>query len=264
MAAFLTITSKDNPLIKKTASLLKRASRYEEGLFILEGAKLVVEAIESDINIEYAFFDDEAVQKEEQLADKLFEKRIKIYKISKELMKKISDSATPSGILCVARLFALGDINNISTGKYLALEKMQDPGNFGAVLRIADAFSLDGVLIDRECADIYSPKTIRGSMGSCFRVKVFCVSDLENAINGLKEKGFTAYAADLNEKAKPISEVKWSDRDIVIIGNEGRGISQNLLNISNKPIYIPMRGRAESLNASVAAGIIAYRMTTEK
>lgn len=258
---FLTITSKDNPIIKKTASLLKRASRYEEGLFILEGAKLVTEALESELQIEYAFFDEEVAEKETALANKLFDKKIKIYKISKELMKKISDSSSPSGILCVARFFELGDIQHIENGKYLALERMQDPGNFGAILRIADAFSLDGVLIDRECADIYSPKTVRGSMGSCFRVKVFCVAHLEKALKGLKEKGFTVFGADLNEKAIPISEVTWSSKDIVIIGNEGKGITEGLLNISNNQVYIPMKGRAESLNASVAAGILAYQMT---
>lgn len=261
MNYFLTITSKDNPIIKKTASLLKRASRYEEGLFILEGAKLVYEALESELQIEFAFFDEEVAEKEIALAKKMFDEKIKLYKISKELMKKISDSATPSGILCVAKFFELGDIHHIENGKYLALERMQDPGNFGAVLRIADAFSLDGVIIDRECADIYSPKTIRGSMGSCFRVRVICVAHLEKALNGLKAKGFAIFGADLNEKAKPISEVAWSDKDIVIIGNEGKGISDNLLNISTNQIYIPMRGRAESLNASVAAGIIAYQMT---
>jgi TrmH family RNA methyltransferase len=261
MNYFLTITSKDNPIIKKTASLLKRAARYEEGLFILEGAKLVTETVESDIQIEYAFFEEEAVEKEAELANKLFDKKIKLYKISKELMKKISDSTTPSGILCVGRLFELGDISCIENGKYLALERMQDPGNFGAILRIADAFSLDGVIIDRECADIYSPKTIRGSMGSCFRVKVFSVGHLEKALNGLKGKGFAVCGADLNEKAMPVSDMKWSGKEVVMIGNEGNGITQNLLNISTNQIYIPMKGRAESLNASVAAGIIAYQMT---
>lgn len=257
---FNIITSKDNPLIKQTSALLNKKGRDNSSLFLFEGAKLTYEALESGIQIKYAFFDQSIAEKYFDLAERLAKTGAVLYCISPELMKKISDSNTPQGIVCVAKIIDDVQKDDITEGRYIALEKMQDPGNLGAVLRIADAFNLDGIIVDNECADIYSPKTIRGSMGSAFRVKVIKVNEFGEALRDFRAKGFIAYAADLDERATPVNEIKWIDKNIVVIGNEGAGVSKNILSSCGNALYIPMKGKAQSLNASVAAGIIAYAM----
>ncbi len=257
---FNIITSKDNQIIKQTASLLNKKGRDDNLLFLFEGAKLTYEALESDIQIQYALFEQSISEKNFSLAEKLAKNGVKLYSISQDLMKKITDTTTPQGIVCVAKIMDKLEKDDIVIGRYIALEKMQDPGNLGAVLRIADAFNLDGVILDNECADIYSPKTIRGSMGSAFRVNVIKVNELGETIRDFRAKGFITYAADLDDSATPLNEIVWGDKNIVVIGNEGAGVSKGVLSSCGNALYIPMNGKAQSLNASVAAGIIAYAM----
>lgn len=256
----LQITSKENPLIKYAVKLSKRAFRYEEKRFLFEGEKLLTEALQCEIKIREAFFTKDTAEKYKKNAEFLANKGAKLYIISEELMKKISDTETPQGIICIAEFFETQSVDSLKQGKFIALVGLQDTGNVGAVIRCADAFSLDGVIIDKTSADIFSPKTIRGSMGSIFRTKIVFADNLLDEIKSLKNNGFKINAAVLDKKSKPVNEIKWTGSDIVIIGNESAGISEELIK-NCQTVYIPMKGRAESLNASVAAGIIAWEMT---
>ena len=141
----------------------------------------------------------------------------------------------------------------------LLLDGLQDPGNLGTILRTAEAFALGAVVLCEGCADPFSPKVVRSTMGAVFRLP--CVQlPLKEALDLLKTAGLPVYATALHEDSVPLSAVSLS-RAAVIIGSEGRGVSDPALCLSNKRVIIPMRGRAESLNAGVAAAIVIYEMT---
>ena len=141
----------------------------------------------------------------------------------------------------------------------LLLDGLQDPGNLGTILRTAEAFALGAVVLCEGCADPFSPKVVRSTMGAVFRLP--CVQlPLKEAFDRLKDGGLPVYATALHEDSVPLSAVSLS-RAAVIIGSEGRGVSDPALRLSDKRVSIPMRGRAESLNAGVAAAIVIYEMT---
>ena len=254
------ISSKENPKIKLAASLKQRSNRREHNLFFFEGIKLVLEAIDCNIKIVNAFFDENSLMDFSSEADRLIEKGCEVFSVPSQIFKKISDSETPQGVLCVAEKFEIKNADTISNGRYMALENLSDPGNAGAVLRCAEAFSLDGVIISSHSVDLFSPKTIRGSMGSAFRVPCFYSENLPEDIKALNEKGFDSFCADLDKDARSLSDTVFSNNCVTVIGNESSGISKEMKNVCKKSLYIPMKGKNESLNASVAAGIIAWEM----
>ena len=135
---------------------------------------------------------------------------------------------------------------------------MRDPGNLGSVIRSAVAFGVDHIVLTADCADIYNPKTVRSAMGSLYRTKVTIVNDFESFISAAKHNGRRVFAAELSENAKSLHEVGLTKGDIVIIGNEGHGISKDISTICSGSVYIPISKKTESLNASVAAAIFMW------
>ena len=240
----MEITSLDNQLVKKIASLHKKKFRDEYELFFIEGMKSIKEAINFNQEIEYILYSPDMVE---------YDLDIEGIEVSKEILCKISDTVTPQGIIAVCKIKE--EKIDVLKGKkkIVYLDKVQDPGNVGTIIRTADAFGIDCVVLSKECADIYSPKVVRSTMGSLFHLPV--IRDV--GVEELKKLNMKIYSSSLDGD----EEFKIEDNSILVIGNEGNGISEETKEITDEFIKIKMPGNAESLNASIAAGILMYEFT---
>ena len=243
----MEITSLENNQVKKITALNKKKYRDEYKLFFVEGMKSVKEAINFNWDIECIIYSPEMIN---------YDLDIEGIKVSKEILCKISDTVTPQGIIAVCKIRD-NEIESLKEKKrILFLDKVQDPGNVGTIIRTADAFGFDGIILAKECADPYSPKVVRSTMGSIFHLPI--VRDI--SVEELKKLDMKIYSSSL-EASKKIKDIKLEENAVLVIGNEGNGISEETKRITDEFIKIEMPGNAESLNASIAAGILMYEFT---
>lgn len=257
----LILTSKDNINVKNVIKLRKNARyRRDTGLFIAEGLRICMDAVYSKAEIETLFLTEEAMQKYPSEFNSLSQAAKNIFVVSSSVFSYISDTQTPQGFLCIIK--ALDKSCQFDTiknnDKFLALDNVQDPSNLGTILRTAEAFNISGVILSRDCCDIYSPKVVRGSMGAVFRLPfLICESVCDFLSNNTQ---LTSYAAVVSRDAQKITQIKFKAPCIVAVGNEGNGLKPQTISACTHKITIPMDGRAESLNASTAASIIMWEM----
>lgn len=255
----IRIESRENALIKRLTRLtLDRKFRRESGEMVCEGGKLLEEALASGTAVHAVLVADDAPVSTEAL-HRAEQQGAKLYRCSHALLAKVSDVKTPQGVLfsCdrpVAQLESLAGARRL-----IVLEGLQDPGNLGTIMRTADAFALDGVILCEGCVDPTAPKVVRATMGAVFRLPA-AAAGIEQAAAFLRAQGLPLYAAALGADSVPVTQVDLR-RAAVLIGNEGRGISKKAAALSDRQVIIPMEGRAESLNASVAASILMYEMS---
>ncbi len=255
------ISSKDNPLIKHIIKLNK-SSKYRRvnGEFIAEGLRVCRDAALSDAKISALIITDSAQDKYAEDTALLSDKADKTYVVSESVFEHICDTKSPQGVLCIIKTldnpFLFGKIK--SNGKFLALDNIQDPSNLGTILRTAEAIGIDGIIMSADTCDIYSPKVVRGSMGAVFRVPYTVVSSIAEFLSEHKE--LNSYAAVVDSDAYSVTEIGFTEPCVAVIGNEGNGLKPETVESCDKKITIPMKGRAESLNASIAAGIIIWEM----
>lgn len=258
------ITSKDNKLVKFTKSLYQKKSRDLEGCYIVEGIKMVQEAlIQRDI-IRFIVICPtilNQVNGGRDILDISSQSKHQVITVNENIFKFISDTQTPQGILAVIikRSTKLKDFELKKNGRYILLDAVQDPGNVGTIIRTADAIGFDGIFLSKGCADVYNSKTLRSTMGSVYRVDLFQDIDLEILISCMKLHGIKIFASSL-EADNVHFKADFCGGIGLIIGNEANGISKKVLEMADVKIKIPMRGGAESLNASVAAGILMYEI----
>jgi len=244
--------------IKQLASLRDSKSRHEQGLFLVEGVKWVSEMLHSDFFLEEVIATTDWAREHLPL---LHAKEIPLQVVSEAELKKVSSLVTPNAVIAVVRIpkvtFNQADIQS---GLSLMLDGIRDPGNLGTIIRIADWFGIRHILCSHECVDLYNPKVIQASMGSLMRVRV-TYHDLPGFLESLPP-GIPVYGAVLD--GENIMNEKLQSPGILVIGNESRGISPQLLSFVSRRIKIPAfgeaeaGGKAESLNASVAAALICY------
>ena len=181
--------------------------------------------------------------------------------VSSSVFRKMSDTQNPQGIICVCKQSQILEDDFLSLHdnglKLLLLEKIQDPGNLGTMIRTAEGAGFDAVIADNDTVDVYNPKVTRSTMGSVFRVPVIYTSDLTEFIDKLQKSSVKVYAAHL-EGSVDYRDERYGDRIAFIIGNEGAGLSGQICAKADKLIRIPMRGKLESLNAAVAAAVLMY------
>lgn len=257
------ISSKDNARIKYIKKLISNKSfRDEERRFVVEGLRLCLDAFVSAASIKEVYYTDAICKKFPEKVKELVDSSERVYKVSDEILKSISETRTPQGIVCICeKLDKHFDVNTINiTGKFVILEDIQDPANLGTILRTAEALGLDFVVMSRNCCDMYNAKVLRASMGAVFRVRVRSSENLCEDIKVLRTRGAKVYAAVPENSAPPVTSVDWSSFSAVAIGNEGNGLSSELVALCDKKVTIPMLGRAESLNAGMAAGILMWEM----
>ena len=255
----MIVSSRKNPAVVRYRKLAAdRRYRRDEGLFCVEGVRLCIEAVRSGIGIADAFVTETAAEKYHDAYRELCgacEPAV----ITDDIGSYISDTKTPQGMFITAKMLDNGEkMSKIKCGRLLLLDNVQDAGNLGTMIRTCDAFGMDGIVLSPDCADIYSPKVVRSAMGSLFRLP-FAVTPLPCFIAGLQAEGCTVYAAVLDENAESIDDVQFPQQCAVVIGNEGNGISPDVITDAGHSIYIPIEN-AESLNAAVAAAIFCYRM----
>lgn len=256
------ISAKDNPLIKHINKLIKSSKyRAEKGEFVAEGVRLCEDALYSGCDIQALVVSDFACEHYKDTVAKLSEKTENSYVIPDSLFSKTSDTRNPQGVLCVIKALdnpTLFDKIKCN-GKFLALDNIQDPSNLGTILRTAEAVGIDGVILSADCCDIYSPKVVRGSMGAVFRLSYTIVDTIAGFLSD--NKYIDSFAAVVDSGAAEISVIDFKGKTAcVVIGNEANGVKQSTIDACGGTVTIPMRGRAESLNASVAASIIMWEM----
>lgn len=245
------ITSISNSKIKEVVQLQKKSKyRKDKGLYIVEGIKMFAEA---DRRLMESVYVTEAFLTKEKTNTLLNEIDYEI--VSDNVMKAMSDTVNPQGILCVMRRFNYSPDDIINKKKLLLLSDLQDPGNAGTIIRSAEGAGMDAVIFSNGSVDVYNPKTIRSTMGSIYRVP-FIYLDLEFVIAELKKRKLPVYTTDMTGVS--YREAEYNDGFAIIIGNEANGVSKNISELADEKITIPMSGRVESLNASIAASLLMY------
>lgn len=241
------ITSRKNPKIQHLKKLgSSKAYRTECGEFLCDGAKLLEEAVSNGAEITSIVYCAECPSG--------IPVNVPVHEVPRDLIDYISPMKTPQNVVFTCRIPDKGD-GDCGMGRYVVLEGVQDPGNVGTVMRTARAMGYNSVILLHGCADLYSPKTVRSTMGAIFRQHAF-EADLE-FLSSMKATGVSLFGAALAEDSVDVRDVKF-ENFAVCIGSEGRGLSQELLELCDKKIIIPMMQECESLNAAMAAGIIMW------
>ena len=245
-----TLTSLKNPRILAWKSLKDKKGREEQDAFLVEGVRMVKEALSSSFQVKALLL------REGFKPDFTLPETLPVYLLPDHVFRAVCDTKTPQGIAAVLALQAREAVGC----RLLALDGVQDPGNVGTIVRTADAAGFDGVLFSPDCADLFSPKVLRSTMGSIFRLGFSFPSSLPDALTVLKESGFSVISSQLD--GDPFFDRQNVNSSfILIIGNEGNGVSAPVKNVATHHLCLPMRGGAESLNAAVAAGIMMYDLT---
>ncbi len=251
------ITGKDNKTLKMCRALKRKNGRAEQGRFIAEGRKLVLEAFSYATDKIYCVvLTEDFAEKEPQILKDAEKVCDKVFIVENKAFEDISDTDTPQGILAVVNIPKDDFEPDSDTKSIVILDGVSEPGNMGTVIRTAEALGYDGVCMMKGCADVYSPKTVRSTMGSVFRMKFKTGCDLEY-IKSLQEKGFFVIATT------PVGELALEaltvpEKTAVVIGNEAHGVCDELMGLAQSRVRISMDGMAESLNAAVAAGIVMH------
>ncbi|WJE14591.1 RNA methyltransferase [Halobacillus sp. ACCC02827] len=241
------LTSVQNTKVKEWKKLHKRKYRKQTGQFLVEGHHLVEEVLASDWTVL------ELIRREG--TDFTAPPEIKVTEVDAQVFAAVAETETPQGIAAVVEQKTY---EFLPAKRTLMIDAVQDPGNIGTLIRTADAAGFDQVLLGTGSVDPFNDKVIRATQGSIFHLPIL-TGELTEFMNELKAEGVEIWAAALQE-AKPYKDMKTPDRVALLVGNEGQGIAEHLLEQSEKKVYIPIYGRAESLNVAVAGAVLMYHL----
>jgi TrmH family RNA methyltransferase len=254
------ITSTANAYVKLIKSLAAHKGRVEHGLFLAEGAKLVSEAMDAGVTLHSVAFSSDAPPALDALRARAEAAGVPVYDLDARVFSAASDAVTPQGVLAAVRIpdpgapgpAALPDI-------IVALERVQDPGNMGAIIRTADAAGAGAMLLSPGCCEPFSPKAVRGAMGSAFRLPLYRAEDFTGLLRRCADSGYAILAGVLDGE-NVFAAKDLPDKFVLMIGNESGGLSEAALACATRRLRVPMAGGAESLNAGVAAGVLLYAL----
>lgn len=258
------INSTSNKQVKRVISLRNRSrARREEGMYVVEGMRMCRELLPEDVDCLYV---TESFARDG--ANRPWLGKLRFETVTDVVMNVMADTQTPQGVLAVARQkkYGLDDILKCQGGGRLAvmiLETLQDPGNLGTIIRAAEGAGITGIVMNRETADIYSPKVIRSTMGSIYRMPFVYVDDLGDACGRMKERGVRLFAAHL-KGMNNYDQEDYTDNVGFLIGNEAAGLSDHAAALADCYIKIPMAGKVESLNAAVAASVLMFETARQR
>ena len=276
------LTSRQNPTVKKISALTDKKERRREGLFRFDGIKLFCEAVECGLDIKYVVVREDVARNSaisEALESAVEQGKIAptaVIAVSEGVFEKLSEERAPEGIITVCAVMSkrhrtvdaseCGGYRADDGERLLIAESLRDPGNLGTVIRSCAVLGIDRLIISDDCADIYNSKTIRGAMGGLFRLNIDTVpqSELPNVIGALRESGRRVYATALHNDAETIGRLELTGRDCFVIGNEGHGLSRQVIEACDACAIIPMREGSESLNAAAAASICIWETVRAK
>lgn len=231
------IESVNNSKIKEYSKLQSKKYRDETGLFIVEGTHLVEEALKKTQAVEIYSLDESYTQ------------------VSESVMKKLSSLNTPPQVLAICKKLEEKEIN----GNILILDNLQDPGNLGTIIRSAVAFNIDTIIVSKDSVDFYNVKTLRASEGMVFNINIV-VRDLSEVIPEFIDKGYKVYTTNV-EKGTNLDLIDIPLKYAIVMGNEGNGVREEIAELCNEAIYIPMNDTCESLNVAIATSIILYEFS---
>lgn len=265
------ISSKSNSLVVKLSKLKDKKYRKADGLFRFDGAKLFEEAVKNSAPVEYVLLKENASEKYKGTVEESGV-RCGTYVLADDVFSKLTDELAPEGIIAVC-----ADLQNIKKvtdytalaeevkGKtILMLESVRDAGNMGTIIRSAKAFGIDVLIISSDCADVYNSKTVRGAMGALFTQNIIIVDDISAAVCALKSCGSRVFAAALKRDARRLGSIELKRGDVILVGNEGHGLSKDAIDACDECLYIPMEEGSESLNASIAASVCMWELYKTK
>lgn len=246
------ITSTKNQWVKKVHQLRRAKVRRTEQSYVIEGWHLVKEAIEHHATLLTLFVTEEA-----QVSLESYHLDITPILVTEEVLRAMSETPAPQGIIAIVQMIQQPDISTIEN-PILLMDRVQDPGNVGTMIRTADAAGCKAVVLNEGSADIYNAKVLRSMQGSQYHIPIYYVN-FEEWLPQKKKEGWHFYGTELNEKAIDYRCLSPQEPYGVIMGNEGQGVDVNLLRQTTQNVYLPMKGKAESLNVAVATGILLFR-----
>lgn len=258
-----SITSKENELIKHIKKLKDKKYRDMAKEYVIEGIKLVGEAIQEKAPIKQIILCDDCEKNAAIPKDLMYEiAKYECVYVTEKVFRYLSEVQTPQGILAVIERNNQDTEIDYSQDIIVALDEIQDPGNLGTILRTVDSIGLTQILVSKGTADAYNPKVVRSTMGAIFRVKIIECEDLRQTLKEVKKHKFKIVVSSLQTE-NSIYDIPYHKK-VIIIGNEANGVEKEIQDMADEKVKIPMLGKTESLNASVAAGIILYEYVRQK
>lgn len=255
------ITSVSNSKVKNIELLQQKSkSRKEQGVFVIEGTRLFFDTprhLFKEVYYLSEWLDKNPYGLEGLPADCIIEE------VSDNVMYKLADTKSPQGVVAVVLMpsYEINDILNSSL--IMVLETIQDPGNMGTIFRTAEGAGVTGIIMNSTCVDLFSPKVVRSTMGSIYRMPYAVVSDLSAVVGNMANIGIETYAAHL-KGSKVYTDFDYNKPTAFFIGNEGNGLSEELTQLASNKLIIPMAGKLESLNAAMASGILMYEAARQR
>ena len=258
-----TITSKDNELIKHIRKLKDKKYRDESNEYVVEGVKLVEEAVKENAKIKQIIVCEDTTRTYEIPTHIMLEiARYECISVSNKIFNIITQVTNPQGIMAIIEKNAQDAQIDYSQDIIVVLDDVQDPGNLGTILRTVDSIGLNQIIVSKGTADAFNSKVVRSTMGAIFRIKIIEVENLAQEIKEMRKHHFKLMVTSLQTE-NSIYDIDFNKK-IIVIGNEANGVSKEIQDMADEKAKIPMLGRTESLNASVAAGVVMYEYVRQK
>lgn len=258
-----TITSKDNELIKHIRKLKDKKYRDESNEYVVEGVKLVEEAVKENAKIKQIIVCEDTTRTYEIPTHIMLEiAKYECISVSDKIFNIITQVTNPQGIMAIIEKNAQNAKIDYTQDIIVVLDDVQDPGNLGTILRTVDSIGLNQIIVSKGTADAFNSKVVRSTMGAIFRIKIIEVENLAQAIKEMRKHHFKLMVTSLQTK-NSIYDIDFYKK-IIVIGNEANGVSKKIQDMADEKAKIPMLGRTESLNASVAAGVVMYEYVRQK
>lgn len=266
-----TVTSPQNKYVSLARGLTSKKNRENSRIFRFDGVKLMCEAVKRGVELRFILVSENELENVFDKAEKLYGIRendinCRVMPVATHVFERLSEEQSPEGVICVAsyidgahkRIARDGETVIGENEQILLLESVRDPQNVGAITRVAAAFGVDRIIMSSDCADIYNSKTLRASMGAIFGERIDVVEDIASAIKSIKLSGRRVFAAALNKDAETLGGFELRRGDCVVIGNEGHGLSEEVIEACGNTVFIPMTDGVESLNAATAAAVLVW------
>ena len=257
------ISSKDNELIKHIKKLKDKKYRDENNEYIIEGVKLIEEAVQEKSKIKKVIICDDTTRTYEIPTNVMLEiAKYECIYVTDKIFSSITQVINPQGILAIIEKSTENQQIDYSEDIIVALDNVQDPGNLGTILRTVDSIGLKQIIVTKDTVDAFNSKVVRSTMGAIFRIKIIETTDLVQSIKEMRKHHFKLMVTSL-QTDNSIYDIEFNKK-IIVIGNESNGVSKEIQDMADEKAKIPMLGKTESLNASVAAGIVMYEYVRQK
>lgn len=258
------ISSKENEIIKNIKKLKEKKYRDLNNEYIIEGIKIIQEAIQENAKIKQIIICDDCEKNSNISQEMMYEiAKYECIYVTNKIFTSLTDVKNPQGIMAIIEKNRSKEEEiDYNQDIIVALDDIQDPGNLGTILRTVDSIGINQILVSKGTADSYNPKVVRSTMGAIFRVKIIECEDLEKTLKEIKKHKFEILVTSLQTE-NSIYDIKYNKK-VIVIGNEANGVEEKIQNMADVKVKIPMLGKTESLNASVATGIILYEYVRQK